>query len=148
MEAAVFAAAAFCLHGDPPLIVDLSAVRDQDHVLAVFQRHGRWGAVASSKFSGLRFREPVYHSLRELVLSYFEHYYNPAGEKTLRSYSRPVDLRRFDRIHWMTSEEDLWPVAGHLSAVAHVRLLAPSMTRALEPVDPRLKAAGELGAPK
>ena len=73
---------------------------------------GYWGAVAKSNFSGLRYREPVYRTLRELVMSYFEHYYNLRREKTLRNYSRPVNLRRFDRIGWMTAEEDVWASAG------------------------------------
>jgi hypothetical protein len=147
LEGALLAAAAFRVHGRPPLLVDLTAVRDQDHVLAPFQEGGRWGAVATSKFSGLRFREPVYRTLRELVISYFEHYYNPAGEKTLRSYSRPVNMGRFDRRAWMTAEEDLWDVAGYLSVAPHLRLITPAMTRRLQRMDPRLKAAGDLGAP-
>ncbi len=147
LEGALFAAAALSLQGHLPLIVDLSAVRDQDHVLAVFRRAGHWGAVATSKYSGLRFREPVYRTLRELVMSYFEHYYNLTGEKTLRSYSRPVDLRRFDRVHWMTAESDLWEVASYLGAVPHLRLVTAAMVRGLQPIDPRLKAAGLVGAP-
>ena len=84
-------------HGFPPLLLDLEAVRDDDHVLAVFRRRGHWGAIAKSNYAGLRFREPVYRTLRELAMSYFEHYFNLAGEKTLRGYSRPVNLTRFQR---------------------------------------------------
>ena len=98
MEGALVAAAALRLLGHPPLIVDLEAVRDSDHVLAVYRVDGHWGALAKSDYSGLRSREPVYRTLRELVMSYFEHYYNLAGEKTLRTYSRPVNLARFDRM--------------------------------------------------
>jgi hypothetical protein len=86
-EGAFFAAAALRVHGHEPLIVDLEAVRDVDHLLAVFKEHGRWGAIAKSNYSGLRYREPVYRTIRELVMSYYEHYYNPAGEKTLRAAS-------------------------------------------------------------
>ena len=78
--------------------MDLEAVRDTDHVLAVYRVNGHWGAVAKSDYSGLRSREPVYRNIRELAMSYFEHYFNPAGEKTLRAYSRPVNLRQFDSI--------------------------------------------------
>src|SRR5215471_4475456 len=99
MEGALFAAAALRVNGHEPLIVDLAAVRDDDHVIAVFQEHGCWGAIGKSNYAGLRFREPVYRTIRELVLSYFEHYYNLRGEKTLRAYSRPVNLSRFDRAH-------------------------------------------------
>ena len=98
VEGALFGAAALRVNGFPPLVVDLEAVRDDDHVLAVFRHHGCWGAIAKSNYAGLRFREPVYRTLRELVVSYFEHYYNPGGEKTLRTYSRPVNLKRFDPI--------------------------------------------------
>jgi hypothetical protein len=89
MEGALFAAAALEFQGFPPLLVDLEAVRDDDHVLAVFRQRGHWGAIAKSNYAGLRFREPAYRTLRELAMSYFEHYYNDAGEKTLRTYSRP-----------------------------------------------------------
>ena len=97
--------------------MDLEAVRDVDHVIAIFQEKGHWGAVAKSNFAGLRFRAPIYRTLRELALSYFESYYNLRGERTLRAYSRPVDLSRFDRFGWMTSEKSIWVVAEHLVTV-------------------------------
>ena len=98
MEGALFGAAALRMLGHPPLLLDLEAVRDDDHVLAIFRARGHWGALAKSNYSGLRYREPVYRTLRELAMSYFEHYYNLRKEKTLRNYSRPVNLRRFDSI--------------------------------------------------
>jgi hypothetical protein len=113
MEGALLAAADLRLLGHPPLLVDLEAVRDDDHVLAVFRVRTHWGAIAKSNFAGLRYREPVYRTLRELAISYFEHYYNLKGEKTLRAYSRPVNLKRFDSISWMTSEEDVWAIPEH-----------------------------------
>jgi hypothetical protein len=143
MEGALLAAAALRVHGFPPLLLDLEAVRDDDHVLAVFQQHGAWGAIAKSNFSGLRYREPVYRTLRELVMSYFEHYYNPAAEKTLRRYSRPVNLRRFDYLGWMTSEDDVWAIPAYLTRVAHFNVLPHP--RRLARVDDRLFAAGLLG---
>ncbi len=146
-EGALFAAAAFRVNGRPPLVVDLESVRDDDHVIAPYREHGRWGAVATSKFAGLCFREPVYRTLRELVLSYFEHYYNDAGEKTLRAFSRPVDLSRFDRIAWMTSDRDLWPIAKHLVRVGHVPLLPPAYARKRHYMDRRLYEAGYHGYP-
>ena len=148
MEGALLAAAALRVQGFPPLLVDLEAVRDDDHVLAVFRQRGHWGAIAKSNYSGLRFREPVYRNVRELVMSYFEHYYNPRGEKTLRRYSRPVNLSRFDRIAWMTSEEDLWDIPYYLLDVPHITLLTPPMERQLNRMDRRLYAAGRLGAAK
>src|SRR5665213_2684434 len=119
MEGAMLAAAALRRIGYPPLLVDLEAVRDSDHVLAVYRIDGYWGAVAKSDYAGLRSREPVYRNIRELVMSYFEHYYNPAGEKTLRAYSRPVNLSQFDRQGWMTSDEDVWMIPNYLSEITH-----------------------------
>jgi hypothetical protein len=147
IEGAVLAAAALRVAGLPPLIMDLTAVNDEDHVIAVFRRRHLWGAIATSKFTGLRFREPVYRSVRELAMSYFEHYYNLAGQRTLRGHGRPVNLRRFDRIHWMVSDEDLWPVAEYLERIPHVSLLPAGATRWLTPLDRRLKAAGLLYYP-
>jgi hypothetical protein len=148
MEGALLAAAALRVQGHPPLLVDLEAVHDDDHVLTVFRQRGHWGAVAKSNYAGLRFREPVYRTLRELVMSYFEHYYNPKGEKTLRRYSRPVNLARFDGIGWMTAEEELWPIPEYLTVIAHTPLLPPAMERSLTRMDRRLFAAGMVGSVK
>ncbi len=146
LEGALFGAAALRAQGYPPLVLDLEAVRDDDHVLAIYRRDGHWGAVAKSNYAGLRYREPVYRSLRELVMSYFEHYYNLAAEKTLRAYSRPVNLSRFDRIAWMSSEEELWPISEYLFRTPHRPLLARGTERRLSRVDSRLFAAGRVGA--
>ena len=145
MDGALFGAAALRMVGFPPLLLDLEADRDDDHVLAIFRVRGLWGAIAKSNYAGLRFREPVYRTLRELVMSYFEHYYNPAGEKTLRRYSRPVNLRRFDHIHWMTSEKDPWAVPEYLCTIAHTPLLSRAVTRRLSRMDQRTYAAGLTG---
>src|SRR6185503_8297723 len=142
MEGALFGAAALRMLGHPPLLLDLEAVHDDDHVLAIFRAGGHWGAVAKSNYSGLRYREPVYRSLRELVMSYFEHYYNLKKEKTLRRYSRPVNLARFDAMGWMTSEDDVWAIPEHLCDIAHSPLLPASVIRTLGRVDDRLFAAG------
>jgi hypothetical protein len=145
MDAALFAAAALRVQGHPPLIVDLEAVRDDDHVVAVYRRNGCWGAIARSNFSGLRSREPVYRTLRELVMSYFDSYFNLRGEKTLRRYSRPFDLRRFDDRGWMTADEDLWYIPEHLVGIPHRRLLTAADESALGPTDRRLFRAGLVG---
>ncbi|MGA2136068.1 MAG: hypothetical protein ABSH50_27580 [Bryobacteraceae bacterium] len=145
LEGALFAAAALRVQGHPPLLLDLEAVRDDDHVLAIFRQHGHWGAIAKSNYSGLRFREPVYRTLRELAISYFEHYFNLAGEKTLRNYSRPVNLARFDRLGWMTAAEDVWEISEYLTGIPHTPLVKPPLTRRLNHVDARLQAAGKLG---
>jgi hypothetical protein len=145
LEGAVFAAAALRVLGFPPLLLDLEAVQDTDHVIAVFRVEGRWGAIAKSNFSGLRYREPVYRSIRELVMSYFEGYVNFRGERTLRAHSRPVNLARFDGRDWMTSDNDVWWIAEHLVAVPHLRLLTPAMERRLVRVDRRALAAALVG---
>jgi hypothetical protein len=145
MEGALFGAAALRMLGHPPLLLDLESVHDDDHVLAIFRQRGCWGAVAKSNYSGLRYREPVYRTLRELVMSYFEHYYNLRREKTLRNYSRPVNLRRFDHLAWMTAEEDVWAVPEYLCAISHTPVLPPRVVHHLCRVDARLFAAGLLG---
>ncbi len=145
MEGALFGAAALRMQGDPPLLLDLEAIRDDDHVLAIFRRRGHWGAVAKSNYSGLRYREPVYRSLRELAMSYFEHYYNLRKEKTLRAYSRPVNLERFDGMGWMTAEEDPWAIPEHLCDIPHRPLLPAHLASRLGRVDERLFRAGLLG---
>jgi hypothetical protein len=147
-EGAFFAAAAFRVNGRPPLLVDLEADNDDDHVLAVYRDRGLWGSVATSKFAGLRFRAPVYRTIRELVMSYFEDYFNWDGDRTLRAYSRPLSLARFDRIDWMTAEDDLWPVIEWLTVARHTSLLPRRAANRLPRVDRRSFQAGVLGAPK
>ena len=107
LEGGIFAAAALRIIGFPPLIFDLEAEQDTDHVIAIFKVRGHWGAVAKSNFTGCRYREPVYRTLRELAMSYFNIYFNLRGERTLRRYSRPVNLARFDDRNWMTTEKPI-----------------------------------------
>ena len=148
-EGALLAAAALRRIGHPPLVVQLrSTVRDDDHVLAVLRERpggGCWGAVAKSNYSGLRFRSPVYRSLRELVMSYFDVYYNLYGEKSLRAFERPVDLARFDRRGWETAEESLWDVSTYLATRRFTPLLTRAQVRALCPMDRCLYDAGLVG---
>jgi len=145
LEGALLGAAALRANGYPPLVMDLEAVRDVDHVVAIFQEKGHWGAVAKSNFAGLRFRAPIYRSLRELALSYFESYYNLRGERTLRAYSRPVDLSRFDRFGWMTAEKSIWVVAEHLVTVSHTPLFPDRLAKNLPRLDRRSFQAGLTG---
>lgn len=137
-EGAIFAAAALRANGYPPLIVDFEAEHDTDHVIAVFRQEGHWGAVAKSNYSGCRYREPVYRSLRELAMSYFNLYFNLRGERTMRTFSRPVNLARFDRLHWMTTENPIWFIVYYLLEIPHFRLLKPGMAERLHRVDERL----------
>ena len=145
MDGALLAAAALRLQGHRPLVVDLEAVFDDDHVLAVFRQGGRWGALARSNFSGLRYREPVYRTIRDLALSYFENYFNLRREKTLRRYSRPVDLSRFDARAWMTAEDDLWDIPSYLVGIKHYPLLTAAQVARLGTVDARMFRAGLVG---
>jgi hypothetical protein len=145
LEGAIFAAAALRVLGFPPLILDLEADQDTDHVLAVFKSHGHWGAIAQSNFTGCRYREPVYRTLRELALSYFNIYFNLRGERTLRRYSQPVNLARFDRLHWMTTEKNIWFIAEYLCEIPHRRLLERGLEKNLTRVDARTMRSEMLG---
>ncbi len=141
-EGALFAAAALRLNGYPPLILDLEAEHDTDHVIAVYQVDGYWGALAKSNYTGCRYREPVYRTLRELALSYFDTYFNLRGERTLRTFSRPVQMQRFDPLHWMTSEEPVWFVAEYLLTISHTSLVTPKQAKRLHRLDGRSFRAG------
>jgi hypothetical protein len=137
LEGSIFAAAALRVLGYPPLLLDMEAEQDTDHVLAIYQVNGHWGAVAKSNYTGCRWREPVYRSLRELAMSYFNIYFNMRRERTLRTFSRPVNLRRFDHLHWMTTEKPVWFVAEYLLDIPHTRLLRPAHKKLLTRVDDR-----------
>jgi hypothetical protein len=145
LEGALLAAAALRVNGHAPLVMDLEAVHDDDHVIALYREHGLWGSIAKSNFAGLRFRAPIYRTLRELALSYFEQYYNLRGERTLRSYSRPVNLARLDARNWMTSEEDVWCVPELLIGARHYPLFPDKVARTLPRLDRRSFEAGMHG---
>ena len=140
-EGALFAAAALRANGYPPLILDLEADHDTDHVIAIFRQNGHWGAVAKSNYTGCRYREPVYRSLRELALSYFEVYFNLRRERSLRTFSRPVNMARFDRREWMTTEEPMWFVAEYLFDIFHYPLITPAMAKRLHRLDDMIVGA-------
>lgn len=147
-EGALFAAAALRNLGYPPLIVDLMAHNDDDHVIAVYKKNGHWGAVAKSNFTTLRFRESVYRTIRELIMSYFDFYFNTIGDKSLLSYSRPVNLSRFDKHNWMTTDEDIDFISDYLFKIKHINILTPQMTRNLSKADKDVLKAGMLGSVK
>lgn len=145
LEGSIFAAAALRANGFPPLLLDLEAEQDTDHVIAVFRQHGGWGAIAKSNYSGLQWREPVHRTLRELAMSYFNEYCNLRRERTLRRFSDPVDLKRFDRQNWMTTDKPVWFVVYHLFEIKHYPLLTPAMVKSLHRLDDRLFQAGCVG---
>ncbi len=145
LEGALFGAAALRVNGYPPLIIDLEAEHDTDHVIAAYRQRGHWGAIAKSNYTGCRYREPVYRTLRELALSYFDVYFNMRRERTLRTFSKPVNLTRFDTRNWMTTDEPLWFIAEYLFTIRHFPLLTPQMAKRLHRLDERSFRAGCLG---
>jgi len=146
-DGALFAAMALRLLGYPPLILELIPnERDDDHLLAVFKKYDHWGAVAQSNFTGLRYREPAYRSLRELVMSYFEDFFNAAGEKTLVSYRKPINLKVFDHLDWMSSDTGLEALADGMDRYRVFPAITDEMAANLAPVDERSFRAGLLDA--
>ena len=124
IEGAMLAALILRIHGHQPLLVDLEATRDDfDHVIAVFKQHGHWGAISKTNHAVLRYRDPIYKTIRELVMSYFHEYFDKNGKKTLRKYTEPIDLSLFDYREWMSTEEELWYIADHLAKAKHISLL-------------------------
>lgn len=146
IEGAMLAAAAFMVHGQKPLLFDLrSSKHDHDHVVALFKKYDRWGAVSKTNHAVLRYREPIFKNLRELALSYFHEYTDKRGKKTLREYSlRPFDLRRYKDLGWLTNEEDVWEVPSDLDDARHAKILMPRQERALRSADTIERMAGEL----
>jgi hypothetical protein len=138
-EGALFAAAALKWLGHKPLIVDLIAVNDDDHVIAIFKQNDHYGAVAKSNTTTLRFREPVYRSLRELIMSYFDFYINILGYKSLRSYSNPVNLSIFDKYNWISTDEDLEFIGDYLYKIKHHKIINRTMINSLNIADKQFR---------
>jgi hypothetical protein len=136
IEGAMLAACALWVHGEPPLVLDMRAVRDFDHVVALYRRHGRWGAFSKTNGIGLRSRDPVYRTVRELAMSYFHEYTNRRDHKTLREYSVPFDLRRIDPAVWVSGEKNAWEVCERLDGLRHFKLLDGRHLRAVTRRDP------------
>ena len=145
-EGALFAAAALHFIGYKPLIVDMKAFNDDDHVIAVFREDGYWGAVAKSNFTSLRFREPVYRTLRELIMSYFDFFFNINGEKSLRSYSLPLDLTSFNKMNWATTDEDLEYIGDKIESLYHFPVVSEKMIKKLSTASESVIKAGLLGS--
>ena len=135
IEAALVAACALWLHGEAPLLLDLRARRDFDHVVALFRRNGLWGAISKSNHLQLRGRDPVYRNLRELAMSYFHEYHNALGERSLREYSRAFDLRRLNPKLWVSGPDGAWEVERQLDSTRHYRLFPAAQDRLLSPID-------------
>ncbi len=144
IEGAMLAACALWVHGEPPLLMDLRAERDYDHVVALFRRGTFWGAISKTNPPVLRWRDPVYRSLRELAMSYLHEYANNRAQKTLRSYSRPFDLRGFDPTLWVTGRKNCWEVGEAVDEIRHYRLVTKRQARVLRLRDPMERKAGAL----
>jgi hypothetical protein len=147
-EGALFAAAALEIIGYKPLLVDLKAYNDDDHVIAVFKSDGHWGAVAKSNFTTLRYREPVYRTLRELIMSYFDFYFNLLGNKSLRAYSLPLDLSIFNSRNWTTTDDDLEYIGDRLEKTRHYPVVNKKMIKNLKKASDTMLKAGMLGSNK
>jgi hypothetical protein len=145
IEGAFFAACALWVHGEPPLVMHLDCdLSDFPHVIALFRRSGHWGAISKTNGAPLRYRDPIYRSLRELVMSYFHEYYNKRGYKTLRSYSGSFDMRRFEPEHWVTSEKSCWAAHDWLADLRHFPLISSHQARLLSRRDPFERRAAKM----
>jgi hypothetical protein len=145
-EGALFAAAVLSYHGHKPLLIDMKAWNDDDHVIAIFKEDGHWGSVAKSNFTSLRFREPVYRSVRELIMSYFDFFFNLNGEKSLRSYSLPLDLSIYNSRKWATTDEDLEYIGDKIESLHHFEVVTPKMIKNLRRASETMLKAGLMGS--
>lgn len=145
IEGALLAALALWYHGEKPLLLDLvSVVPDTDHVVALFKQNGHWGAISKTNHAVLRYREPVYESIHELVMSYFHEYFLDDGKKTLRSYAGPLNLSKIKDESWVTSEKNLWHIVEWIDDQTHYEVVNQAMIRGLRKADPVERKAGNI----
>ena len=145
IEGALVAAAALWVHGDPPLVMHLDCHEsDFPHVIALFRRSGAWGAISKTNGAPLRYRDPIYRTLRELALSYFHEYSNRRGHKTLRSYSTAFDMRRIDPQEWVTSEKSCWATHDRITELRHYPLITRRQEKLLTKRDAFERKASKL----
>jgi hypothetical protein len=137
LDGGLFAAAALRYLGYPPLLIDIFPIpnSDDDHILAIFKHNGAYGCLAKSNFPGLRSRQPVYRSLRELVMSYFEVFFSMDGTRSLRTYTAPLDLSRFDRYEWTVRDEAGPIIEASLARMHKYPVLTPAMEADLPLMD-------------
>lgn len=145
IEGAIFAALALRVHGHQPLLVDLKTTDDDfEHVIAVFKAHGKYGCISKTNHAVLRYKEPIYNNIRELVMSFFHEYTDKKGKKNLRSYSMPINLARFDKKNWATDEKDLWYIDAYLNKVKHYKILNKQQIKNLRRADKIERVAGNM----
>lgn len=142
IEGAFLAACALWLNGERPLIMHLKAVNDYHHVVTLFRRGRHWGAISKTNAVYLRYRDPIYRNLRELALSFVHEYANRSGQKTLRSYARPLDLSRFEPVKWISAPKDCWEIHDLLYDLPHTRLVSPAQARHLRKFEPFQRSIG------
>lgn len=144
LEGALIAAVALWLQGQKPLLLDLKTKGDDDHVVALYRVHGRWGAISKTNHATLRFRDPIYKTVRELAVSYFHEYFvNKTGKKTLYSYSKPFNLRQFGT-KWITTDEDLFYIAEAIDTSPHLNIFPKKNARYIRRADAMERTAGRL----
>jgi hypothetical protein len=145
IEGALFAAACFAYHGQPALILNFQAAAiDVDHVVTLFRRERLWGAISKTNHAVLRWRDPVYRTVRELAMSYFHEYLTEDGKKSLRAISRPVDMCRFAPARWVTAEEDLEWLQDELNGLPHAPLVPRTRIPGLRDISPLERQALKL----
>lgn len=144
IEGAMVAALAFWINGDRPILMDLVAGKgDFDHVVTLFKRDGCWGAISKGNHAYTRYRDPVYRTLRELSMSYFHEYYDTNGEKTLRQYSLPFDIRKYKPEVWITGK-DAWTIAEDIGSARHFYLLKAKQAEVLRDIEDVERRAAEI----
>lgn len=145
IEGALLAGTALWIHGEKPLLLDLKTTKhDFDHVLALYRYGNHWGAISKTNHAVLRFRDPIYRTIRELVLSYFHEYFLiKNGKKTLRSYSRPFSLARFGT-QWITAEDDLWEIGAELDDIPHLPIMPDGHEKILRPATTLERTTGNI----
>lgn len=145
IEGALLAAHILREHGEETWLLDLKSTKhDYDHVVTLFKRHGRFGAISKTNHAVLRYREPVYKTISELALSYFHEYFLNDGTKTLRSFSRPFSLAKYDKQRWQTDEKNLWYIATDLDQSPHTPIVPPQLLRTLRKADKIETDAGKI----
>ena len=137
MEGAILAALILRFHGHKSLIMDLEAdEEDFDHAVAVFKQNNFYGAIGKTNHAVLRYREPIYKNPRELAMSFFHEYFlNKNGKKTLRTYSKPVNLKKFDKKNWMATEKEVWFIPEYLADIKHNNILTKNQIMNLRRAD-------------
>lgn len=145
MEGALLGAYILSLHGFQPLVLHLESTKeDYDHVIAPFKVDGLWGALSKTNHAVLRYREPAYKNIHELVMSYFHEYFlNSSGLKTLRRYSVPLNLNSFEKT-WPALDGNLWAIDDELDEIKHYNILPPKLIKNLRKADKIEIKAGQV----